>query len=189
MNFKLLARDFISLCQRMKGVVKKYGLDIVSIAIIVVLAVTVFAPTKHSEDQPGAETTTETEPPSTQLDNAEIERIANDEAHQKANDADFEKQQQAEIAAQNTPEAIIRRVFGEDAEMALAIAKAESGLNPLADNGKCIGIFQIMLFPSRPSRAELYDPEINIITAKKIFDDSGWSPWSVYKSGAYKKYL
>jgi len=36
---------------------------------------------------------------------------------------------------------------------------------------------------------ELYDPAVNVRAAKMIFDQQGYDAWSVYKSGAYKKFL
>ena len=35
----------------------------------------------------------------------------------------------------------------------------------------------------------LYDPSINAMAAKNIFDKQGFDAWSVYKSGKYKEFL
>ena len=36
---------------------------------------------------------------------------------------------------------------------------------------------------------ELYNPAVNVRAAKMIFDEQGYDAWSVYKTGAYKKFL
>lgn len=80
-------------------------------------------------------------------------------------------------------EAQIRRIFGEDSPTALAIAKAESGLNCSAVSSTFdYGIFQLHFQP-------IFDCTWNIFKAKELFDQRGWQPWSVYNSKAYLKYL
>lgn len=95
----------------------------------------------------------------------------------------------------------ILEVFGGDTT-AVKIAKAESQLDPDAigdlhltflRNGKkygmSCGVFQIRVLPGRPSCEELLDVEKNIEYAKKLYDESGWYPWSTYKNGKYLEYL
>ncbi len=93
----------------------------------------------------------------------------------------------------------------KDAATASAIAMAESGGNPRAHNGNAgtgddsYGLWQINMLgsmgPSRrksfgiTSNEQLYNPMTNAKAAKKIYDGQGWNAWSVYKSGAYKKYM
>ena len=36
---------------------------------------------------------------------------------------------------------------------------------------------------------ELFNPAVNVRAAKMIFDEQGYDAWSVYKTGAYKKFL
>ena len=36
---------------------------------------------------------------------------------------------------------------------------------------------------------ELFDPLTNMKAAKKIYDTSGLTAWSVYRRGTYKRYL
>jgi soluble lytic murein transglycosylase-like protein len=90
---------------------------------------------------------------------------------------------------------LISRYFGKDADVAIAIAKAESGLNPNAIGDTdtkyhSVGLFQIRLLPERGiSKEEMLNPEHNVQYAKMLFDKHGWSPWSVFKNGSYKKYL
>jgi len=104
-----------------------------------------------------------------------------------------------------TIEDYIRKVFGEDAEDALKIAKCESGINPyrvgdtnimLYDKkydemvGDSIGVFQIRSggngwnrarangFTAEEFRTKLKDFTYNVDYAKTIFDRAGnWSPW------------
>lgn len=109
----------------------------------------------------------------------------------------------------------IVNVFGEEGELALAIAKAESGLNPKAMNTNSntgdysIGIFQINLignlFDGRLKRARhlgytgegtrealtewLQDEDNNINYAYSMSRTNGWSAWSTYKHGKHLKYL
>lgn len=111
----------------------------------------------------------------------------------------------------------IREVFGEDAEIAIAIATAESGLVSDKSNvwgdpnnpkrGECsIGLFQINLKSNGCEGVNVHAskipgdtleekiewlkvPENNILIAKFIYGSSGWYPWSVYKNGKYKQFL
>lgn len=95
----------------------------------------------------------------------------------------------------------------DDREAAImgAIGAAESSgrtsaHNPNASTGdNSYGLWQInMLGNMGPARREqfgissneqLFDPKINAMAAKKIYDQQGFNAWSVYKSGAYQKYL
>jgi hypothetical protein len=95
----------------------------------------------------------------------------------------------------------------EDLDIAIAIALAESGGDPRAHNTKppdnSYGLWQINMIgslgPARrrdygiSSNDELFDPYAN---ARAAFQVSGgnwgkrdWTPWSVYKSGAYEDFL
>jgi len=86
----------------------------------------------------------------------------------------------------------IRRVFGVEAETALAVMKAES--NGKADavhynnNGSIDrGIFQINSIHGY-SESQLLNPKDNIRLAYQIFKKQGWQGWSAYNSGAYLRY-
>lgn len=98
--------------------------------------------------------------------------------------------------------ALITKEFGDEARTAIAIAKAESHLNPNAKGdthieftkdgitmGHSCGVFQIRVLPGRPDCETLKDAEFNIKYAKEMFDRSGFTPWSAYKNGAYLKYM
>lgn len=99
-------------------------------------------------------------------------------------------------------EKVIADEFGDNAKIAIAIAKAESHLNPNAKGdmhieftkdgitmGHSCGVFQIRVLPGRPDCETLKDPEFNIKYAKQMFDRSGFTPWSAYKNGTYLKYI
>lgn len=99
-------------------------------------------------------------------------------------------------------EALIREVFAEEAEIAIAIAKSESGLRADAVGdipiqfvhegkvmGHSCGLFQIRVLPGRPNCEELKDPDTNVKYAKKLQEKYGWFPWSNYKNDRYKEFL
>ena len=91
----------------------------------------------------------------------------------------------------------------------VAISQAESSLNPRALNPDrstgdySFGLYQInmidepgyMLGAERrrnlglKANEELYDPRTNVRAAKSILDSQGLGAWSVFRTGAYKKYL
>ncbi len=85
-----------------------------------------------------------------------------------------------------------------DIPMGVAIALAESGgrtaaLNTSNSNGsRDYGLFQInSVHKALLDRYDWRDPVQNAAMARKIFEDAGrkWTPWSVYKSGSYKKFF
>jgi hypothetical protein len=107
-----------------------------------------------------------------------------------------------EVDGLRSVEEMITIVFGEDADIAIAIAKAESALNPDAVGdrhlmykkhgvywGDSIGVFQIRTFPDRPSREELFDAWFNVNYAYELYIDYGWKPWSAYKNQSYKQFM
>ncbi len=93
----------------------------------------------------------------------------------------------------------------EQAEMYAAIAQGESGLNPGAQGdtsiqdskwGPSVGLFQVRSLKAdygtgrTRDALRLTDPAFNLASAKTI--SGGWTnakPWTVYTSGAYKKYM
>lgn len=106
-----------------------------------------------------------------------------------------------------TPERIeqeIRDTFPEDPDLAVAIAKAESGshlkataYNPEWHDGcqGSYGVFQMAcVHGSDPTK--FYDPGYNIKRARELYDSLDkngnplhWKPWGGYSSGGYLKYL
>ena len=99
-----------------------------------------------------------------------------------------------ETASMSEVERAIYEVFGiEDYKMALAIAKAESGLRVHAfhanDNGSIdLGIFQINSIHFNKAGClmnELVTVMGNVKCAKSIYDAQGWNPWVVFQTGAF----
>ncbi|HSX68129.1 transglycosylase SLT domain-containing protein [Nocardioides sp.] len=93
----------------------------------------------------------------------------------------------------------------DKAIIATAIAAAESGLNPNARGdvslqdakwGPSIGLWQIRSLKAETGKGStrdgqlLYEPTFNARSMASVSaKGSNFSPWSVYKSGAYKKHL
>ena len=84
-------------------------------------------------------------------------------------------------------EQIIRDVWPDELEdRAVAIATRESGLNPVARNSCCLGLFQIYWGANQrflstigiSSASMLYDPLNNANAAYAMYLRSGWGPWS-----------
>lgn len=121
---------------------------------------------------------------------------------------------QTEASEDSTPKEEIKEkiyeVFGDDGDVAYAIAQAESRLNPEIVNSTevehSVGLFQINLandygngawvhadkIPGdtiEEKEAWLKVPENNILTAKFIKGSSGFHPWSVYTNKKYLKYM
>jgi hypothetical protein len=92
---------------------------------------------------------------------------------------------------------------GNDLDIAVAVAFAESGGNPRSHNATppddSYGLWQINMLgklgPDRRKRfglssnAQLFDPAINAKAARIIFQGSGWRAWTTYTRGTYKKFL
>ena len=113
-----------------------------------------------------------------------------------------------EICPQGSPTEItckIRQAFPEEPEIMIAIAMAESNLNNKAVGYNCYyegksrscdkgdrhkawskdyGLYQI-----HQATKEQMTLDGNIKEARKLYDKRGKSPWVVFNSGAYKKYL
>jgi hypothetical protein len=90
---------------------------------------------------------------------------------------------------------------GQDLNIAVAVALAESGGNPNVYNPETAtgtpqgegsyGLWQIYL-KDHPEYANdnLYDPQTNANDAYELYSNSGgFSPWATYNSGAYQAYL
>lgn len=86
----------------------------------------------------------------------------------------------------------IHEVFGEDGDMAVSVAIAESDLNPTAVNGQdshrgctgSIGLFQVGCLHMSENPEALKDIDTNIRVAYTIFKESGWKPWGVCTNGS-----
>ena len=70
-------------------------------------------------------------------------------------------------------------VFKEDCGTAVRVARCESGLNPKAKNktSSARGLFQIMSSVHQVKETWLYDADVNINIAHKLYLSSGWNPW------------
>jgi hypothetical protein len=108
-----------------------------------------------------------------------------------------------------TVESCVRYYFPQNYDVALAIAKAESSLNPTAINYNCryngvstfckkgdeinawsvdCGIYQINT-KGRVCPVDMFDIKNNIEQARKMYEARGWQPWVAYSGQHYKKYL
>ena len=90
-------------------------------------------------------------------------------------------------------EKTIADVFRGEEKIALAVAKAESGLNPKAVNwnrngSKDVGVFQIN-DKHGWSTEERFDWEKNIRMAKDLRDRYGWTEWTAFNNQSYRNYL
>lgn len=90
--------------------------------------------------------------------------------------------------------------YSWNVDVAMAVMQAESSCNPNAvnwtDNHRvCKGSFSLMQvgcfwYPHFGYTIDTkFNPEINISIAYKIWERSGFSPWSTYTNGAYLKYI
>jgi hypothetical protein len=86
-----------------------------------------------------------------------------------------------------SPEFQIEQVFGSAAPAATRVAKCESGLNPnaVSPGGGNHGLFQInnvhkseFTRVTGASWSKIYDPYLNTVYAKYLYDRQGWRPWS-----------
>ena len=95
------------------------------------------------------------------------------------------------------------------AKIMAAVAMAESAGDPMIDTVKSgtdpkkesefsIGLLQLNMKDDRDrllnvfdieSEDELYDPIINVIAAKRLYDEQGLNAWSAYKNNSYKQFL
>ena len=75
---------------------------------------------------------------------------------------------------------LIQKYFPKEQwENANKVMLWESGGNPMAiGRAGEIGLFQIMLFPNRPSREQLFNPEVNVKYAASLYGWRGWKPWT-----------
>jgi len=88
--------------------------------------------------------------------------------------------------------------FGKDCRIALAIFRAESGLNKKALNVNkggsvdfgCMQINSVHLQNIDTDKVNLFNCQNNIDVAYQIFQQQGnFSAWEAYTNGSYKKYL
>jgi peptidoglycan hydrolase CwlO-like protein len=89
---------------------------------------------------------------------------------------------------------------GQNLEIAVAVALAESGGNVNAEGdvaiGGSFGLWQVfcmahptLIPPSNPDSVAWYDPWQNARWAYQISGGSNWHPWSTYKHGTYQAFM
>ena len=94
-----------------------------------------------------------------------------------------------------TIEEKIKETFGNEGDIAVAIAKCESSLDPsrVGDTHMkypSIGLFQVNQTWHKYSDETLKNPDENIRIAKEIRDRWGnYNAWTCFKTGNYKLYL
>lgn len=89
---------------------------------------------------------------------------------------------------------IAGNITEKEAKIMLAIGKAESGLKETAKNrsSSAKGVFQILsgsTWYDYGCKGEIYEWKDNTICAIKIMKRSGFTPWEVYNTKSYKKFL
>ena len=139
-----------------------------------------------------AEITREPPPPERPPEEIEDSELDDEYSDTQAIPAD-EPEDLPDYSSSNSIEEEIAEVFGAEHKIAMAIAKAESGLNPRAinrnrDGSKDIGIFQINDRHGW-SDEDRFDWKTNIRIAKELRNRRGWTEWAVYNNGSYRNYL
>lgn len=88
---------------------------------------------------------------------------------------------------------LIAEAFPENPEIMIAIAKAESGMNPKAVNYNRNGSIDTGLFQVNSVHGydglSLFDPKKNIEAAREIYDRQGITAWSSFNNRSYQKFL
>ena len=88
---------------------------------------------------------------------------------------------------------LIAEAFPENPEIMIAIAKAESGMNPQAVNHNRNGSIDTGLFQVNSVHGydglSLFDPKKNIGAAREIYDKQGITAWASFNNGSYQKFL
>ena len=93
----------------------------------------------------------------------------------------------------NSIEQEIADVFGEERQLAIAVAKAESGLNPHAINYNYNGTRDLGVFQLNDTHGwsdeERFDWRRNIQLAKELRDRKGWGEWVTYNKRTYIQFI
>lgn len=113
--------------------------------------------------------------------------------HENVVQAKFEAKEEVVEVKELTIEEKIAKTFPENPEVMIAVAKAESNLNPLATNrntngSRDIGLFQINSVHGG-NDLEMFDVDKNLEAARKVYDKQGITAWSAVNNGSYLKFL
>lgn len=88
---------------------------------------------------------------------------------------------------------LIAEAFPENPAIMIAIARAESGMNPKAVNKNTNGSVDLGLLQINSihgyDELSLFDAEKNIKAAREIYDKQGIQAWAAFNNGSYKKFL
>lgn len=88
---------------------------------------------------------------------------------------------------------LIAEAFPENPAIMIAIARAESGMNPKAVNKNTNGSVDLGLLQINSihgyDELSLFDAEKNIKAAREIYDKQGIQAWTSFNNGSYKKFL
>lgn len=92
-----------------------------------------------------------------------------------------------------TIEEKIAKVFPENPKVMIAVAKAESGLNPLATNRNTNGTRDIGILMVNSVHGhddlDMFDVDKNLAAARSVYDKQGITAWSAFNNGSYLKFL
>lgn len=98
-----------------------------------------------------------------------------------------------EIEKEKTIEEKIADTFPENPALMIAIAKAESGLDPMQTNRNKNGTRDIGLMMINSVHGyddlEMFDVDKNLKAARKIYDSQGITAWAAFNNNSYKQFL
>lgn len=87
----------------------------------------------------------------------------------------------------------IAETFPENPALMIAIAKAESGLDPMATNRNTNGTRDIGLMMVNSVHGyddiKMLNVDENLKASRSIYDKQGITAWSAFNNGSYKKFL
>lgn len=105
----------------------------------------------------------------------------------------FASTQQVETVKELTIEEKIAKAFPENPKVMIAIAKAESGLNPMAAHKNTNGTHDTGLFQVNSihgySDLDMLDVDKNIAAARAIYEKQGIVAWSTFNNNSFSKFL
>lgn len=107
--------------------------------------------------------------------------------------AKFTTNESAPEVKEFTIEEKIAETFPEYPELMIAVAKAESGLNPLATNRNTNGSRDIGLMMINSVHGyddlEMFDVDKNLAAARSIYDKQGITAWAAFNNGSYLTFM